>query len=158
LSGGSAGAKIEQFCNDVAGHLLLPASEVSTLSGLRSATFSEQVRAISAFADDRRISRSMVLYKLFRLRVIDEDTWAGLNAYFREQWLASKSRKTEKQKSNEGGPSYYTVRRHRLGNALLGLIQRSLNEGLISYTKAGQVLGVKPRNVDPLLRLTRGGK
>ena len=57
-----------------------------------------------------------------------------------------------KKKSDGKGPSYYVVRRHRLGHALLGLVSRSLSEGMITYTKAGQVLGVKPRNVAPLLR------
>lgn len=47
--------------------------------------------------------------------------------------------------------SYYVVKRHRLGNALLDLVRRSLIENTITPTKAGHVLGVKPRNVEPLV-------
>jgi hypothetical protein len=50
------------------------------------------------------------------------------------------------------------VRRHRVGSALLGLVRRSLDDGTITYTKAGRVLGVKPRNVEPLLSVMRGAR
>jgi hypothetical protein len=48
------------------------------------------------------------------------------------------------------------LKRHRLGEALLGFVKRSLAEGTLTHTKAAQVLGVKPRNVDPLLSTTPG--
>jgi hypothetical protein len=50
-----------------------------------------------------------------------------------------------------GGPNYYIVKRHRVGDALLGLMRRAIDEGTTTYTKAGRVLGVKPTNVEPLL-------
>lgn len=152
LSGGESTAKIEQYCNDVASHFLVPNDEMSSLAGIQSAPLSEVIAAISTFADERRISRSMVSYKLFRMGFINEDLWRGLSNHFKQQWLETKLKQAEKQKASEGGPTFYIVRRHRLGSALLGLVRRSLGEGLITYTKAGQVLGVKPRNVDPLLR------
>lgn len=38
---------------------------------------------------------------------------------FYKEWLAHAEREALKQKAREGGPSYYVVRRHRIGEALL---------------------------------------
>ncbi|MDE3167142.1 MAG: peptidase, partial [Acidobacteriota bacterium] len=83
--------------------------------------------------------------------------WAGLDRRFRSEYLQYKRREAEKSKAADGGPNYYVVRRHRVGHALLGLVRRSLDEGIITYTKASRVLGVKPRNVETLLSM-RGAR
>src|SRR5205085_10633858 len=98
-----------------------------------------------------RVSRAMVAYKLMRAGIITKPLWSELHEHFRKEWLRYKQRQADKQKQSESGPSYYVVRRHRVGAALLGLVRRSLDEGNITYTKASRVLGVKPRNVEPLL-------
>ena len=79
--------------------------------------------------------------------------------HYEAEWLATQAQSATKDKS-EGGPSYYVVKRHRLGHALLDLVKNSLGEGFLTYTRAGQVLGVKPRNVDPLIYMAgmRGGQ
>ncbi len=151
VSGESMDAQIEKYCNDVAGELLLPAADLRTLPQLRSMAFAEAVAAISAFATARNVSRAMVAYKLLRVDAINQRTWQQLASHFRQEWLATRAHESDDDRS-ASGPSYYVVRRHRLGNALLDLVRRSLGEGAITHTKAGQVLGVKPRNVDPLLQ------
>jgi len=149
VSGTDAGAQIERYCNDVAGELLVPTRE---LEGLELRAGVEGLAAsVSEFAEARRVSRSMVAYKLFRSGRINRNVWEGLDAHFRKQWLAAKRRQAEQQRAREGGPNYYVVKRHRVGDALLGLMRRALDEGIITYTKAGRVLGVKPTNVQPLL-------
>jgi hypothetical protein len=99
----------------------------------------------------------MVAYKLYRTGIIGKTAWATLDARFRQEWLHYNEHQAEKAKKAEGGPNYYVVRRHRMGTALLGLVRRSLDEGTITYTKAGRVLGVKPRNVEPLLSMGGAG-
>jgi len=121
---------------------------------LSAATIAEQ---IGQFAEAHRVSRAMVAYKLYRTSMIGKTTWAILDDRFRQEWLQYKQQQAEKAKKAEGAPNYYVVRRHRMGAALLGLVRRSLDEGTITYTKAGTVLGVKPRNVEPLLSI-RGGR
>ena len=148
ISGRDAAAEIEQYCNDVAGEILLPAAE---LEDFPKRSTMEGAATISEFAEARRVSRSMVAYKLFRTGKISRGVWASLDAHFRKEWLALKQKQAEKQKATEGGPSYYVVKRHRVGDGLLGLMRRALDEGAITYTKAGRVLGVKPINVQPLL-------
>lgn len=151
--------KIEQYCNDVAGEILLPKGELDSLAELRSTNALETTaEIISAFATERRLSRSMVAYKLLRNDFINWRQWSSLTAHFADQWAKQKQREAEENKELEGGPSYYVVRRHRVGKALLGLVRRSLDDGTITYTKAGRVLGVKPRSVEPLLANMRGAR
>ena len=150
ISGENADTQIEKFCNDVAGEMLLPAADIRALREVRTMAFRDTVNAIAAFAAARNISRDMVAYTLLRSNLIPERTWHDLARHFKNEWEAIRARVPEVDR--EGGPSYYVVRRHRLGNALLDFVRRSLGEGAITHTKAGQVLGVKPRNVDPLLQ------
>jgi len=150
ISGESTDTQIEKLCNDVAGEILLPAAELRELRGVRVMAFRDAVNAIAAFAAERNISRDMVAYKLLRTNLVPQRTWQELAAHYRDEWQAIRAREPEGDR--EGGPSYYVVRRHRLGNALLDFVRRALGEGAITHTKAGQVLGVKPRNVDPLLQ------
>ena len=152
FSGASTESRIEAYCNDVAGEILLPPDEVKSLAHLRRAPPTVIIETISTFASARKISRAMVAYKLWRADAISEATWRQIADQLRQEWLAS--RRGQEQEGDNGGPSYYVVKRHRLGNALLDIIRRSLGEGIITYTKAAQVLGVKPRNVDPLVHGT----
>ena len=158
ISGASVEARIEAYCNDIAGEILLPAAEIGQLSNVRRASFDDAVNAVSSFADRRRLSRAMVAYKLLRAGTIGAARWRELSDHFRQEWLASRARQ-EQAERGDGGPSYYVVRRHRLGQALVRLVRSSLTEGSLTHTKAGQILGVKPRNVEPLVHETpRGGR
>ncbi|MCP1740856.1 Zn-dependent peptidase ImmA (M78 family) [Bradyrhizobium japonicum] len=147
VSGAVAESAVEQFCNDVAGRFLLPSAEIETLAGLRGASFESVVTRINDFAEQRNISRSMVAYKLLREGLIDRELWSRLTALFRSQWKAARASERERNREREGGPNYYVVRRHRLGDALVNLTGRMLAERILSPTKAGKVLGVKASNV-----------
>ena len=155
VSGSDATSKIERYCNDVAGEILLPATELTSFPN--NLMVHRALRVISEFAQERMVSRAMVAYKLLRAGLITKSTWTELTDEFNKEWQATKQQKADKPKIPDGGPSYYVVRRHRVGAALLGLVRRSLDDGIITYTKAGRVLGVKPRNVEPLLQIGSRG-
>jgi len=146
ISGVRTETAIEKFCSEVASKLLLP-----DINGFDLNEKVGIVEQIDQFARERRISASMVTYRLFVAGAISENQWKQIAGIFRARWQASKDARKAKAKLSENGPNYYVVRRHRVGNALLSLISRSLSEGTISPTKAGKVLGVKPRSVAPLL-------
>jgi Zn-dependent peptidase ImmA (M78 family)/transcriptional regulator with XRE-family HTH domain len=161
ISGAGIEARIERYCNDVAGEVLLPTSEMAQIADLRRMPFAQVFENIATFAATRRISRAMVAYRFLLHNLITETTWGQVTDQLRQEWLAAHRRQEqEKEAADTGGPSYYVVKRHRLGNALLDTIRRSIGEGVITYTKAAQVLGVKPRNVDPLIHgtLLEGGR
>ena len=159
VSGGRTDTQIESYCNSVAGEMLLPEPEMNELRFLRRASLQETINAVAQFARARNISRPMVAYKLLRMNLITHDRWRELDKHYEDEWLAVQARTATKDK-NEGGPSFYVVKRHRLGQALLDLVKNSLMEGFLTHTRAGQVLGVKPRNVDPLIYMAgmRGGQ
>jgi Zn-dependent peptidase ImmA (M78 family) len=151
VSGGTFDREVERFCNDVASELLLPAAELQqfVINSVWSAT--ELQGEIDAFASARRVSRSMVAYRLFLAAAISGDQWRSLTQYFRRQWLDHRELQRESGRDAPGGPSYYVVRRHRVGGALLRTTARLLESGALTTVKAGQVLGVKPNNVQALV-------
>ena len=159
ISGEFAEIAVEQFCNDVAGEFLLPGNELEQQIALPTAQ-NEQVLAasITEFANDRNISRSMVAYKLYRLSRIPRNVWHGISARFQEEWLAGRKTRRERARTQKGGANYYTVRRHRVGDALMQVVQRMMSAGALTTTKAGAVLGVKAKNVQSLLSIGEPGR
>lgn len=149
ISGKFSDQRTEKFCNDVASHFLLPAIELALVGVDLETGFEEATRSITEFARPRHLSSSMVAYRLLREGLITNALWQSLSAYFVSQW--KKARVAQKEKAGDSGPSYYVVRRHRLGHALLEFVSRGINEGTLTPTKAGRILGVKPRSVAPLL-------
>lgn len=151
VSGSTDGLAIERYCSDVASEILLPAKELDEFSRMGTPTLDQLAERVSSFADKRNISRAMVAYRVFKSGAIAEKMWNDLREKFYTACVAQREREAVKQKAREGGPNYYVVKRHRIGKALLGLVDRSIGEGLLTYTKAARVLGVKARNVEPLL-------
>ena len=147
--GGSPEKKIERFCNDVAGEFLLPQADVQAIdvSGL---DLDAQIDLIAVYANHWRVSRQMVAYGLFKSGLITQDIWRALETGIRERWVAERRREKDRSKDSDG-PSYYVVRRHRLGHAMLDFARRYTDAGALSPSKAAKVLGVKPRSVHPLL-------
>ncbi len=152
LSGGVTNTKPEVYCNTVAGELLLPQAEISELRALANASLEEAITTIAQFASSRRVSRGMVAYKLLRVNIITHARWQELDKHYEAEWIAARANPAFSG-GREGGPNYYVVKRHRLGRALLELVKTSLAEGFLTPTKAGRILGVKPRNVDPLIHV-----
>ena len=142
---------MERFCNDVAGVLLLPANELERLYIGDGSDLQFAVTCISEFAGERNLSRSMVAYKLYRSGTIEQTTWRQLSSFFRQHWLRDRAARRESARDTEGGPSYYVVRRHRVGTPLIDLVSRMTASGALTTSKAGKVLGVKPKNVQTLI-------
>ncbi|NKB49848.1 MAG: ImmA/IrrE family metallo-endopeptidase [Alphaproteobacteria bacterium] len=152
VSGAIAEKNIEKFCNDVAGELLLPVAELEGLAEVNRRSFAEAVEAIGGFAGNRNISRAMVAYKLFRNEFIDFEDWQRLSQFFSRQWFENRAAARERSRDTDGGPNYYVVRRHRVGASLINLVRRMTANGALTTSKAGKVLGVKPKNVEPMIR------
>lgn len=150
ISGADAASNIEQFCNDVAGQFLLPAHEIAGDERLRDAAFDSLVTRINEIAEERQVSRSMVTYKLYRQSVVGRDMWSQLARFFRQQWI--KNRQAGRSRDEDGkGPSYYVVRRHRVGPRLINLTRRMLADGSLAPSQAAKILGVRPANVFALM-------
>ena len=100
----------------------------------------------------------MVAYKLFRQGIVERDMWVNLSKAFRRLWLENRlrQRQVQRDKNEQGGPDYFTVRQHRVGRALIDFVARTMASGAITTSKAGKVLGVKAQNVQKLIDAGRG--
>ena len=151
VSGMRAEISVERFCNDVASGFLLSNSELEQIE-VDNATDSESAqRQISEFAVNRNLSASMVTYKLYRMGTIDFENWKRLTEAFRRMWIAQRNERRARAREEDRGPTYYPVRRHRVGKALLELVGAMMRVGAITTSKAGKVLGVKAKNVQTLI-------
>lgn len=150
ISGARAEKQIEKFCNDVASEFMLPAVEFDRfqLSGLDSETLKAE---ISDYAYAQKLSSSHIAYRLYRRGDIDLPLWESLREYYRSKWLANRQAVQDRNKQKEGGPSYYVVKRHKLG-ALVKLVQRLTYSGALTTTKAGMLLDVRPLKVHRLFQ------
>ncbi|WP_244831985.1 ImmA/IrrE family metallo-endopeptidase [Caballeronia sp. TF1N1] len=150
LSGADIEQKIEQFCNDVASEILLPEAEMEAFRPMGDDR-QGLIDAISDFASRRKVSRALVVYRLLKRHQISRKQWLDLAEEFRRQWEVERARKKEQAAESTSGPSYYVVKRHRVGNALVEVTRRAIAEGFVTPTKAGRILGVRPTNVQELV-------
>ncbi len=151
ISGIWGETEIEVFCNRVAGEILLPSAELLEAEFKFEASINGIVDQIKSFADARNISGGMVTYGLKLQNRISESLWQVLQSKSAQDAIQQKESMRARQKSRDGGPSFYAVRRHQLGSALIGLAKQFVDSGQLTPSKAGVVLGVKPINVYPLL-------
>lgn len=152
VSGARAETAMERFCNDVASRILLPAAEADAVVLPAWEDFGDLANAISTLARPRRLSRTLLALRLYQAGRLTEDQWEDLRAQFRDEWRAERARRRAERAPGGGGPNAYVVRRHHLGAALVALVARAVSEGALTPSKAGKVLGVRPRSVDTLLR------
>ena len=152
FAGVNAETEIEEFCNRVAAEWLLPVRTLDEINIARGFGVVEQRHHIGQFARERNLSGTMVAYRLLRANRIDPPTFERLQADFREQWRHHRDRHRATARESTGGPSYYVVRRHRVGPGLLSFTGRMLDSGALSTTKAARILGVKPPQVGKMLR------
>lgn len=158
ISGTSNEKAIERFCNEVASRFLLPPGELAELQIGSDTPTARAIELVTAFASGRFVSRRMVAYGLFKANKIDLATWRAFDSALHALWLRDKaSQKAKAKEKGSDGPSYYVVKQHRLGRALLGFVKRSMGAGTLTPVKAAKVLGVKPRSVHPLLTTARPG-
>ena len=141
----------EQFCSDVASEYLLPAAELSDDYPDHLASSSDLISWITRYAGDRTLSRSLVTYRLYRQQMVPRTVWTELTAQFGAEWMEHRDRVRQASRNAEGGPTYYMVRRHRIGPSLISLVGRSIGDGSLTTIKAGLVLGVNPKNVGTLI-------
>jgi Zn-dependent peptidase ImmA (M78 family)/transcriptional regulator with XRE-family HTH domain len=150
VSGGSApDMQIERFCNDVAAQFLLPQADLQTIN-IDGLDLKTQIDVVTEHANRWRVSRQMVAYRLLKVGRISQVVWRALEVGIRERWMAERLRRKAEPKS-ASPVSYYVVRRHRLGHAMLDFARHYTQAGVLSPSKAAKVLGVKPRSVYPLL-------
>ncbi|WP_420636650.1 ImmA/IrrE family metallo-endopeptidase [Candidatus Palauibacter sp.] len=144
VSNWTPAGRVEQFCSDVASRFLLPDSDLDELATKQRQGEEEWISEITSFAGRMNLSPAMVAYRLHRRAAISRDVWISLRKNFYRRWQMSRS-------SGGGGGSYYNTARYRLGNRFVGTTGRLMQSGVLTTTKAGFVLGVRPNNAHRLV-------
>jgi Zn-dependent peptidase ImmA (M78 family)/transcriptional regulator with XRE-family HTH domain len=144
--------RTERFCDDVASQFLLPPNAVADKPTIKENDKPAAERSIAAIASQWSVSEPMVAYRFNRLGWITTPLYRDLVAGHSARWRAAKQSEKDKTKESDGGPSYYVIRQHRLGDAILDVVRQTLRDNTLTHTKAAKVLGVKPSSVEPLLQ------
>ena len=142
---------IERFCNAVAGEFLLPPDAMSKLPLDQAADFDGAMSLTNDIARPWNVSQGVATYRLLLSGWLSDDLAATMFRTFTQRWRAQKLRERQAREPDEGGPTYYVVRRSRLGNALLSTVRRALESEALTHTRAARILGVAPAAVDQLL-------
>ena len=142
---------IERFCNDVAGEFLLPSFALDDFSQLRGMDVLSALRATERVSQAWNVSQALVTYRLARNQWVSAAVAGEIFRLLAERWRNERERSRDAQ-SDGGGPSYYVVKRSRLGEALMHVVRRALQGDVLTHTRAAKILGVKPASVEPLLR------
>jgi Zn-dependent peptidase ImmA (M78 family) len=145
----TSSARIERFCNDVAGELLLPDQALARVQ--RLVTADAVMREAETLCREWHVSKAMAAYRLWREKKTDAETYSEVVRILADQWQRQRIREKEKNRSSDSGPNYYIVRRHRLGDALLRFVGQGLRADALTHTTAARVFGVRPGAVEPLL-------
>ena len=151
VSGQLAENDIERFCDDVAGEFLLPGDEAGEIGLHDIGDLDDIAERISEFANNRNLSRTMVAYRAYRAGTIGLTQYRELSGRFREQWLQLRAAQRAQRQPEDGGPNYYVVRRHRLGEGITSLVSRMMVGGELSTSRAARILDVRPTQVQAIL-------
>lgn len=146
-------ARIERFCNDVAGEFLLPNQHfIENIQAFDKSDLKAAQIVIDAVASRWCVSEAMVAYRLMRRNELTRGVYQQLNKLYAARWSAKIRRDKAKRGDDSTGPSGHILRQHRLGNAFVGLVQRGLREKTLTHTRAATLLGSKPGTVEPFIR------
>lgn len=161
VSSAHSDSVIEKFCNKVASEFLLPEKDLHKLEVFQNTDYRELKKQIGSFAYERNLSSTMVAYRLYLAGSITKNIWFKLSTEYRNLWNENRKIQRDKHREKDGGPSYYVIRRHRVGDNLITLVQHMMALGALTTTKAARVLGVKANNVQKLIEsnsLTNSGQ
>jgi hypothetical protein len=102
--------------------------------------------AVQQFGKATRVSRAFSARRLADLGLITRDDWWRLYETYQAEWRRFK----EKQREQDGGPTYYLTTRAKVGDKALRLVFNALEAGEVTYTRASRILGVNAHAFDGL--------
>ncbi|MHC1772081.1 MAG: XRE family transcriptional regulator [Flexilinea sp.] len=154
ISNGNIQNETERFCDDIAGEILLPGDELQNLNGVDTSNLEVFSEIVSGYAIKRKISSTMVAYKLLRKKIIDNNQYELLAKNFYERWRLLKDEEREKnRKKDSGGPIYTVLKQNEAGRGLVLTVRTMIDDGSLTVDRASKVLGVHARNVYKVLEV-----
>ena len=152
-------ARIERFCNDVAGEFLLPEGHFRKSSVAFPSGDTEAARAcIDLIASRWSVSEPMVAYRFQRTGELTDEAYQTLRQEYHQRWLANVRKEKAKQKENDRGPSNYVTKYHNLGHALVDVVHRNFKDRNLTHTNAARLLGGKAISIPGFLNFVESVK
>lgn len=146
-------ARIERFCNDVAGEFLLPEGHFRQAATAFQPNDVEGARAcIDSIAGRWSVSEPMVAYRLQRRGELTSGAYETLRNEYAQRWRE----KLDRERNGDGGPSGHVIKQFNLGNALVDVVYRGFKEKSLTHTKAATLLGSKAISVPAFLNFVEG--
>ncbi|MBC6443038.1 MAG: ImmA/IrrE family metallo-endopeptidase [Rhodobacteraceae bacterium] len=137
-------ARVEQFCNDVAGAFLLPEGQFREAGDHFDPDDIEAAHTcIERVARQWAVSAPMVAWHFRRTGALSAAAYQTLCERYRKRWLEEVKKGKARQKENEGGPSWHVTRHHALGQALVDVVHRAFQDRSLTHTAAARLLGMK---------------
>lgn len=144
----SDNARIERFCNDVAGEFLLPEKHFRKAgTGFQPNDVEGARSCIDLVAARWSVSEPMVAYRFQRRGELTVSAYETLRSEYHQRWLANLAR----ERDGDSGPSGYVIKQYNLGNALVDVVYRGFKEKSLTHTKAATLLGSKAISVPGFL-------
>ena len=129
----------ETFCDEFAAEMTVPKTDIEKeISNIDKIDY----RAISSLSKVYGVSKQVVYLKLYYMGRVDKGAYIGFA-----------SRKIEKQKlKGKGGKNWNKTFRNRVGNLVIGEVKRNYGEKNISLIEAIEILGVKSKYAQGMLK------
>jgi Zn-dependent peptidase ImmA (M78 family) len=139
--GGDATQDVEEFCNLVAGEILLPWNSLEPRWRARDETVAKWITSTS---HEFHVSTVMVARQLWRHDAIDREQFFQFYETERGKWL------TKGQEAGSSGGNFYLSAPIRNSRLLTEAVLESVGATETSIRDASRLLGVKPANLPKL--------
>ncbi|MBC6438305.1 MAG: ImmA/IrrE family metallo-endopeptidase [Rhodobacteraceae bacterium] len=141
-------ARVERFCNDVAGAFLLPDGQFTgAVDRFNPDDIEAACACIDHVARQWAVSEPMVAYRLYRTGALSAVAYQTLRDDYHQRWADKVKKEKARKKENEGGPSWHVTRHHSLGQALVDVVHCAFQDRNITYTAAARLLDMKASTV-----------
>ena len=135
----------ESYCNNVAAEFLVPATEIMNQCPTRVDDWFEVMDCLSRYF---KVSRMVIARRLKDVGKITSQEYRDFYVRLRGQWEQTRQR----QRSSDGGPDPFVVRKSKLGEKLIGTVMTAAYDGRITFQDASRILGVKAGRFDRITR------
>jgi Zn-dependent peptidase ImmA (M78 family) len=132
---------IEKWCNTFSSNFLLPEEVAKKIFEEEKDKLTEN-KTLNYFSRKYKVSKSMLLYSMFKLGFISEGLFNDIMERFRKAVF-------EEKKS--GSIPIETKRLSEMGNKFVSLVANNLDKRNITYSDALNYLSIKSKKLDKLL-------
>ena len=136
---GSSNSELEQFCNQVAAEITVPADWLKTLWPKR-----DEDKPFEKLASFFQVSPIVVARRAYEIELIElRELYSFYNAYRHEYEAVAK----DGEKAKSGG-DFYLNQSYRIGDRFFSFVANAVKSGQLLYREAYRLTGLKPNTFE----------